>query len=114
MKKFGVAASNEAKSEAMLCVRSEENVPIELAKKSAVQLATKDDVEDKFYEESLAITEGLFKEKKVWTASRPSADAEPVGISAPADDNVPGKYVPPSLRGAQGKGDGKGGKDGAY
>jgi translation initiation factor 3 subunit G len=124
MKKFGLAASNDPKSEAMLIVKSEENVPIEVAKKAAVTLATKDDAEERFFEESIAITEGLFKEKKAWTASRPAlGEGEQVGV-APAEDakkpadapaaaeatagaNAPNRYVPPSLRGQTGKGGGK-------
>jgi translation initiation factor 3 subunit G len=127
MKKFGLALTNDPKNEAMLIVREQENVPIEVAKKAAVTLATKDDAEERFFEESIAITEGLFKEKKAWTATRTGmgegeqvgvapATAEPAaGASAPspaaaepaAGANAPSRYVPPSLRGVAGKGGGK-------
>jgi translation initiation factor 3 subunit G len=110
-----------------LITKSEEDVPIELTKKNTVSLSVKDDAEDKFFEASLDITEGLFKEKKVWTSlNREKQEDREVGAApaveekkndaaaapaAPAaGENQAGKYLPPSLRG--GKGDGKGGKDG--
>jgi translation initiation factor 3 subunit G len=126
MVKFGKAAGDEDRS---LVTKSEEDVPIELTKKNAVSLSTKDDAEDKFFEASLDITESLFKEKKVWTsmnrekqedrdvAAAPAAEekksdaAAAPAASAPAE-NQAGKYLPPSLRGkgADGKGAGKDGK----
>merc|ERR1719313_1781184 len=90
MKKFGLAVQNDVKTEQMLIVKSEESVPIELTKKTGQQLATKDDAEDKFYEESLNITEGLFKEKKVWSASTRPAD-EP---AAPTEEKKPDAPAP--------------------
>jgi len=127
MRKFGKAVTNGEKNEAMLVVRMEEEVPIELSKKAFVTLAAKDDVEDKFLEDSINITEGLFKEKTAWSSSaartseREIAEeaVKPVDLSATpaggkgaagaADANAAGRYVPPSLRGKDGKGDGKGG-----
>jgi len=129
MKKFGTAATNEPKHEAMLIVKSEETVKVEFSQKPAMQLATRDDVEEKFYEESLTVCEGLFKKKEAWagkTTLGTETAAEPVGGNAAADAaptpaaagptpgganaNEPGRYVPPSLRGKGGDGKG-GGKD---
>eukprot|EP00971_Amphidinium_carterae_P248089 4925784-Amphidinium_carterae.1 len=45
--------------------RTDEEYVIEVPKK-AVSLVTKDDAEDKFYEESLDIAQQLTKEKKAW------------------------------------------------
>jgi len=120
MRKFGAAQGADPKHEASMCVKEVEAVPIELTKKTGQQLATKDDAEDKFFEESLNITEGLFKEKKVWAAStrptdEPAAPAEaPAAPAAPAADATAAgsatatrTYVPPSLRNQTGKGGGK-------
>lgn len=123
MSKFGKALTD--KDEASKIVRSEEEVPIELTKKTGVSLTTKDDVEDKFFEESLSITETLCKEKKVWTdinrerqQQRDGVEAEKAPDPTATGGDAPtlatgqaGRYVPPSLRGVQpaGKGGGKGG-----
>lgn len=129
MSKFGKATGSD---EAGKIVRSEEEIPIELTKKTGVSLTTKDDAEDKFFEESLSITESLCKEKKVWTdinrerqlaRDGPDVTAEkPVDATATGGDaptlaaGQAGRYVPPSLRsggGAPGKAGGKGaGTDG--
>jgi len=122
MNKFGKALTADERTEAAMIVKSVEEIPLELTKKT-VTLAVKDDAEDIFFENSLNITEGLFKEKKVWSGNtaklasaeaaaeikKPEDVAAPVAAAAPAGDQA-GKYLPPSLRG--GKGDGKGGKDG--
>jgi translation initiation factor 3 subunit G len=128
LQKFGKAATCDERTEASLCTKTEEEVPIELTKKHTVSLSAKDDAEAKFFEQSLAITESLFKEKKVWTdmnrerqverdtSATPAveekktdagASAAPSAAAAPGAAQE-GKYLPPSLRG---KGDGKGGKD---
>eukprot|EP00933_Yihiella_yeosuensis_P051322 TRINITY_DN49234_c0_g1_i1.p1 TRINITY_DN49234_c0_g1~~TRINITY_DN49234_c0_g1_i1.p1 ORF type:complete len:288 (-),score=105.52 TRINITY_DN49234_c0_g1_i1:295-1158(-) len=120
MAKFGKAATNSEAEEKMLCVRSVEEINIELSKKQTVNLAAVDDVEAKFHEESLSVVESLMKEKKVWKGAAKEDDA-PVGVgeekkeeSGPgagaraAADGAAGKYVPPSLR--DGKGGGKDGK----
>lgn len=131
MTKFGKAGAKDLAKEANSAVKSVEDVPIELSKKPGLsaQLGPKDDAEDKFLEESLNITENLFKEKKLWsamskernedrdaTAAGATDEKKPVDINAPVeapklDAGAPGRYVPPSLRGkgADGKG---GGKDG--
>merc|ERR1711972_865611 len=102
-------------------------VTVEFAKKLSQQAAAKDDAEEKFYEESITGAESLNKEKKVWTDARKEKmeNDEPVGTTAPPESagNAvsaamkgeapvakagPGAYVPPSLRAAEGKGDGKG------
>lgn len=129
MPKFGKAAQNDPTSEKRLIVRSEEEVHIELSKKLAATAAVKDDAEDKFYEESLALAEGLTKEKKAWTdmnrerqperENAGTTDDKPTEAAAddkPSAPAAPGsKYVPPSLRnaagGPPGKGTGKGGVD---
>jgi len=132
MSKFGKPHQNEA-GEKHLVVKSEEDVNIELTKKTT-QVTVKDDAEDQFYEESLDMANNLTKEKKVWTdmnrARQLERDGE-VGGTAPEGEKaaettttaeatpaasgaaVPGRYVPPSLRGAQPGGkDGKGGGKG--
>lgn len=134
MEKFGKPRHNDANAEKALCVRSEEEVPIEIPRKGPILASTKDDAEDKFLEESLQITENLFKEKKVWTdmnrSRQEDREVAGVGTEAPAaaaatpaaapaaaaaapaaggKGGAPGAYVPPSLRGKDGgKGDGKG------
>ena len=121
--KFGKAATNPEADEKTLCMKSVEEIQIESAKKIHVDLSQKDDAEEKFFEESLTITESLLKEKKVWTDL--NKESKEVGIgeddkketaeatTAPAT-GAPGKYVPPSLRNAgDGKGKGKG-KVGEY
>ena len=67
LEKFGKAATNSEADEKTLCMRSVEEIPVESAKKIHVDLSQKDDAEEKFFEESLTITESLLKEKKVWT-----------------------------------------------
>ncbi|CAE6972091.1 Eif3g [Symbiodinium sp. CCMP2456] len=126
LEKFGKAATNPEADEKTLCMRSVEEIPVESAKKIHVDLSQKDDAEEKFFEESLTITESLLKEKKVWTdLNKEMKDQVGVGEEEKKDSTeaaatlasgAPGKYVPPSLRGAQGDGSkGKGkGKGGDY
>ena len=128
LEKFGKAATNSEADEKTLCMRSVEEIPVESAKKIHVDLSQKDDAEEKFFEESLTITESLLKEKKVWTdLNKEMKDQVGVGeeekkdsteASATLASGAPGKYVPPSLRGAQGdagsKGKGGKGKGGDY
>eukprot|EP00933_Yihiella_yeosuensis_P061630 TRINITY_DN64467_c0_g1_i1.p1 TRINITY_DN64467_c0_g1~~TRINITY_DN64467_c0_g1_i1.p1 ORF type:complete len:292 (+),score=98.28 TRINITY_DN64467_c0_g1_i1:73-948(+) len=124
MAKFGKAATNTEAEEKMLCVRSVEEIHIELSRKQTVNLAAVDDVEAKFHEESLTVVESLMKEKKVWKGAAKDGEDGPVGVGeeekkgdAPgptggaraAADGAAGKYVPPSLRDG-GKGGGKDGK----
>jgi len=128
MAKFGLSAQKE---DGTLVVKSSEEIGIELSKKPGAVAVIKDDAEEKFYEESLAVTESLFKEKKAWSTlnkekqEEKEADTaaekppEPVAeAAAPATNpNAPGRYVPPSLRGKGtdgkgGKGDSKGGDQG--
>jgi len=135
MASFGKAKENDAAGEKTIVVKSVEAVPLEAAKKLNQQVVVKDDAEEKFYEESIALAESLNKEKKVWTDMRKEKreEDEPVGVTAgpgaatestgnavqdamkgdsAAAANKPAAYVPPSLRGVDGKGDGKGkGKD---
>lgn len=117
--KFGKAATNTPQEEKQLIVKSVEEINIEIAKKTVINLSQKDDAEEKFYEESLTITENLLKEKKVWTDMNKEKHNDVVtGVGEEKKDetttadapNTTGKYVPPSLRGAQGEG--KGGKEG--
>jgi len=129
MEKFGKPKSDPA-AEKNHIVRSEEEVNVEITKTPA-QVIVKDDAEDKFHEESLKLTEEMTKVKKVWTemnrerqldrdaagverADEVKAEAgdKPAADAAAAAAGQPGKYVPPSLRGAQGgKAGGKGGPD---
>merc|ERR1719401_697991 len=83
MAKFGKPAINDPASEKQLVARNEEEVPIELSKKLAAQPSIKDDAEDKFYEESLAMAENLTREKKVWTDMNRERqiDRDAVGIT---------------------------------
>eukprot|EP00928_Gymnodinium_smaydae_P056770 TRINITY_DN4009_c0_g1_i2.p1 TRINITY_DN4009_c0_g1~~TRINITY_DN4009_c0_g1_i2.p1 ORF type:complete len:293 (-),score=85.50 TRINITY_DN4009_c0_g1_i2:61-939(-) len=130
MKKFGKAATIDERAAESMCVKSVEAVGIDLTKKvgGTAQMATKDDAEEKFYEESIALTETLFKEKKAWSEMNrekkddvaPAAEDKPADSATPAEapaPGQPGRYVPPSLRGKGadagkgGKGDGKGGFD---
>jgi len=131
MAKFGKAATNPPEQEAKICSKTPEEsaIMLEYTKKPGLAATTgKDDAEDKFYEESLNITENLFKEKKAWAvANKEKQDAAatvaavdekkdptPAAAAAAAPGGAagePGRYLPPSLRTAQGgKGDGKGGK----
>merc|ERR1719183_3092921 len=123
MAKFGKAATSDAATEASHCIRSEEDINIEVCKKQLAQVQTANDAEDKFLEEAIKNCESLFKQKKVWTdvnrdkqvereettpaAAKPGEAPKPEAAApTPAEANVPGKYVPPSLR--TGKGGGKG------
>eukprot|EP00413_Alexandrium_margalefii_P044113 CAMPEP_0204598654 /NCGR_PEP_ID=MMETSP0661-20131031/54423_1 /ASSEMBLY_ACC=CAM_ASM_000606 /TAXON_ID=109239 /ORGANISM="Alexandrium margalefi, Strain AMGDE01CS-322" /LENGTH=308 /DNA_ID=CAMNT_0051609363 /DNA_START=63 /DNA_END=989 /DNA_ORIENTATION=- len=135
LSKFGKAASNDAQTEAQLVVKSAEEVPIEVTKKLGAVTVTKDDAEDKFYEDSLSFSANLNQEKKVWTDMNRikqlgREDGEGVGVGANATREEekektetateatpaagkganPNRYVPPSIRSMQdgGKGDGKG------
>lgn len=123
MPKFGKAASNPPETEVRFVTRTPEEAALYLEftkKPGAAAMSGKDDAEDKFYEESLSITENLFKEKKVWAAVNKDRDADKVPVdeekkdptpaASAADASAPGRYLPPSLRNAQG--DGKGGKGG--
>jgi len=129
MAKFGKALTNSEADEKTMCVRSVEEVNVEFTKKVAVDLSQLDDAENKFFEESLALTESLMREKKVWTdinkemkevgigeEDKKEGDAiKPIAADAPAaGSGAPGKYVPPSIRAAAegGKGTGKDGKKG--
>jgi len=127
--KFGKAVTNEA-HEASLIVKSVEEVSVELAKKLGTQSVTKDDAEDKFYEDSLSFATNLNQEKKVWTEMNKlkQLEREDVGVGGakdeekkeetttetPAASGKGTKYVPPSVRsameggGKDGKGKGKG------
>lgn len=132
MEKFGKSVGLDAREQDSLVQKSVEEVPIELTKKNTVSLVAKDDAEDKFYEQSLQITDSLFKEKKVWSSinaekqaerdsaappaaeeKKPDAAAAPAAPDAAAGtEKKAGTYLPPSLRGkgADGKGGGKDGK----
>jgi len=123
MEKFGKPKTNDAATEASHIQRSEDEVPIEVARR-VVQMSQANDAEDKFLEEALKNCENLFKVKKVWTeinrdkqlerddatatTAKPGdpAPAEAKPAEGAAGANVPGKYVPPSLRTAKGGGKG--------
>lgn len=123
MEKFGKAATCDPSTAKNLIIRSEEEIHIEFTKKNVV-LTSNNDAEDKFFDESITVCEDMTKEKKSWADAQKEKNTEaegPVGGAAevsttaapapgPGGANVPGKYVPPSLRqaGAGGKGDGKG------
>jgi translation initiation factor 3 subunit G len=125
MEKFGKAKTNDEATEASHVQQSVEEINIEVCKK-AIKMAETNDAEDKFLEEALKNCENLFKEKKVWTdlnrdkqinrddaTTAPATDAKPAEAAAttapaPTDSKTPGKYVPPSIRAAEGKGKGKG------
>jgi len=126
LEKFGKPKQDPASEKAHI-VRSEEDIPIEVTRTPA-QVIVKDDAEDKFHEESLKLTEEMTKVKKVWTemnrerqldrdaaGTDRATEEKPEGGDKPADGaaaaaGAPGKYVPPSLRGAAGgKAGGKGG-----
>jgi len=130
MKKFGKAATNDVEAEKRLIVQSEEEIHIELSKKIAVQVHSKDEAEDKFYEESLAMAESMNQQKKAWTEINRlrQSERDEVGAERPAEPEKPSEiremmqdraaaapksaYLPPSMRGkgADGDGKGKGGK----
>jgi translation initiation factor 3 subunit G len=128
MAKFGKALTNSEADERTMCVKSVEEVNIEFTKKVAVDLSQRDDAEDKFFEESLALTESLMREKKVWTDinkemkevgigeedKKEGDDKKPAAADTLPAPGAPGKYVPPSIRAAAegGKGTGKDGKKG--
>jgi translation initiation factor 3 subunit G len=126
MVKFGKAKTNDAAMEASHVLRSEEEVNIDICRR-VVQQSQSENAEDKFLEEALKNCDNLFKEKKVWTdinrekqlvrddvptAEKPDAAKLDAAADSPAEAaaggaNVPGRYVPPSLR-TTGKGGGKG------
>jgi len=136
--KCGQAEDEDGNTIEIKPVVSSVDVPIEITKVIGgnQQAATVDDAEMKFYQESLAIADALFKEKKVWTdanrAKQEERDAEESAIKAPevneglaslrsvmgggkgAAEPTGGRYVPPSLRGTgatrPGETGGKGGK----
>mmetsp|Transcript_21616 Transcript_21616/g.39642 ORF Transcript_21616/g.39642 Transcript_21616/m.39642 type:complete len:283 (-) Transcript_21616:125-973(-) len=118
MAKFGKAAQADPAEEAQHMKRTDEEYVIEVPKK-AVSLVTKDDAEDRFYEESLDIAQQLTKEKKAWAEAnrdkqleRDTAEAdkktEPTPAEAPSAAGGPAKYVPPALKQGGGKAGGKG------
>lgn len=128
--KFGKPLVNGV-GENKLVIKSEEEVKIEPSKRFTTS-AVKDDAEDRFYEESLDVVEGLTREKKVWTdmmnrthqleregvrAPQEGVDGKGAGALAavqgtPAAAPAPSKYLPPAVRYAQKGADGKGcGKD---
>jgi len=129
MKKFGKPALTDAATESGHIVRSEEDIRLEPSKTKAVNVTVKDEAEETFYEESLAIADGLNKVKKSFTAAmeekkdamggigtlepdKPSELREMFAAKAAAAAGSaagPGAYVPPSLRGG-GKGDDPKGK----
>jgi len=125
MTKFAKAATATEMDMKTQCVRSVEEINVEFCKKTVVNLGTKDDAEEKFFEESIKITESLLKEKKVWSEMNKGMHVDAVGVgeekkeenatdvpAAPAlASGAAGRYVPPSLRGG-GTGDGKGGGKG--
>jgi translation initiation factor 3 subunit G len=101
-------------------VKCPEEIHIELIKKvGGTEAAQEQDAEEAFFEESINVSEELFKEKKVWTdinrlkqeerdqteEKKPEESAK-TADSANAPAGASGRYVPPSLR--SGKGDGKG------
>jgi translation initiation factor 3 subunit G len=125
MEKFGKAAQNDATAEKFLVVRSEEDINIELSKKLQTQASVQDEAIEKFYEESIMITDNLSKEKKAWAQmnAERQRDRDEIGVARPEDEK-PGAtpaagakdekaeekktstYVPPSLRSDKGKGKG--------
>jgi len=137
MQLFGKPALNDAAAEKNLIVRSEEDIPIEISRKQAANVTVKDEAEDKFYEESLAIAGSMVATKKTWTEMNREKQVERdgTGVERPTEPDKPSDlkeaaavatgaqpaaggpraYVPPSLRGkdggADGKGKGKGGFD---
>lgn len=130
MKKFGKAAQNDPAQEKLLVTTSPDEILIEVSKKTA-NVTVKDEAEDKFHEESLAIAASMNTTTKSWTevnrskqigrdeagAERPAEPDKPSDLTpAAGEKDVPRAYVPPSLRGkeqtADGKGKGKGNYDG--
>jgi len=129
MKKFGKAATNDPVAEERLITKCEDDIPIEISRKLAVQASIKDEAEEKFYEESLAMAENMNQQKKAWTEINrlKQVERDEVGTDRPTDPDKPSDireaaeaaksgdapkstYVPPSLRGKgeDGKGKGKG------
>lgn len=128
MEKFGKAAQQDAAAEKALVVRSEEDINIEISKKLQTQSSAQDEAIEKFYEESIQITDNLNKEKKAWAQmnAERQRDRDDVGVARPEEEKPgatgaaaeekkpedPNKktstYVPPSLRTDKGKGGGKG------
>lgn len=114
MPKFGKAANASAAEEAQHIQQSNEEIAVELTRKP-VSIATVNDAEDKFLEESSAICGKLTVPKQVWTDINREKQSMRE-IEEPSKGNVtagaagaslgPSKYVPPSLR--DGKGDAKG------
>merc|ERR1712129_560205 len=96
---------------------------IEVSRK-AVQLSQSAEAEDKFYEEALKNCEGMFKDKKSWSAlnaekqtAQDNETTAPAAAPAPSPEMAslqkpggPAKYVPPSV--ARAAANGKGGKGG--
>merc|ERR1719443_1375364 len=108
MVKFGKAGVDDAAH----ITRAEEEVRIETSQKVSVDVT--DDAEDKFFAESIAMAENLFKEKKVWTdINREKQEDRDKGIApGPAAPAAPAAPAPGSLAEMLSKkGDGKGGFD---
>lgn len=105
---------------------SPEDVHIELAKKAGTVVMESQggqSAEDKFWEESLTACESLTKKTTSWTdalkikkqeeAGKPEEEKEGEekkegGEGGKGGEGKGNRYVPPSLRGKDGKGDGKG------
>eukprot|EP00929_Paragymnodinium_shiwhaense_P006928 TRINITY_DN110886_c0_g1_i1.p1 TRINITY_DN110886_c0_g1~~TRINITY_DN110886_c0_g1_i1.p1 ORF type:complete len:296 (-),score=99.57 TRINITY_DN110886_c0_g1_i1:121-1008(-) len=124
--KFGKAASNPPETEARLSTRMPDDqvIPLELTKKPhAAMIMGKDDVEDKFHEESMTICENLFKERKTWAAANKDRTEDKTAVADEKKDPTPAetaatasaaggpaRYLPPSLRNEKGGGGKAGGK----
>jgi len=99
-------------------VKCPEEIFIEVQKKvGGTEAAQEQDAEEAFFDESIKVSDELFKEKKVWTdinrakqEEREQEEKKPeeakTAAGTPAPAGASGRYVPPSLR--SGKGDGKG------
>merc|ERR1711948_20697 len=90
MEKFGKAAQNDVVAEKQLVVRSEEDINIEISKKLQTQASVQDEAVEKFYEESIMITDNLNKEKKAWAQmnAERQRDRDEIGVARPEDDKT--------------------------
>merc|ERR1719277_2017157 len=99
MTPFGKAEAVGAEQNAILTVKSVEEVNFDLVKKLNQQAIVKDDAEDKFYEESIALAESLNKEKKVWTDMRKEKADDAVGVGTEEPKDAAGNSVSAAMKG---------------
>jgi len=97
MKKFGKAAQNDPAQEKLLVTTSPDEILIEVSKKTA-NVTVKDEAEDKFHEESLAIAASINTTTNSWTQVNRSKQIgrDEAGADRPAEPDKPSDLPPPA------------------